>query len=56
MLLLKQNTTRKEQIDKSITKLDADNGEKYKVEAIWDSAIYAKKLKSHLLKLYYLVA
>lgn len=37
-------------------KLDADNDNReYKVEAIWDSAIYIKKSKNHLLKLYYLI-
>ena len=59
MLLLEQDTTRKEQIDKNATKLaklDAgkDNS-MYKVKAICNSAVYAKKSASHLSGLYYLV-
>ena len=57
MLLLEQNTTKKEQVEK-IPELDAnnDNSKKYKVETIWDSAVYINKLKSyHLPGLYYLV-
>ena len=34
-----------------------DNSGKYKVEAIWDSAVYARKLElGHLSSLYYLVS
>ena len=58
MSLLKQDTTRKKRIDKNnANKLDAcDNkGGEYKVEAIWDSAIYARESTEHLLGLYYLV-
>ena len=56
--LLEQNTTRKEQVDKNVTELEFNNGnsEAYEVEAIKDSAVYAKKLKGHLSSLYYLVA
>ena len=37
-------------------KFKANNNEKYKVEAIWDSAVYAKKLEiNYLLRLYYLL-
>ena len=36
--------------------LDTGNSKKYKVEAIWDSAIYAKESESHLPGLYYLGA
>ena len=56
--LLEQDTTRKGRVDKNATELDAgeDNGE-YKVEAIWDSAVYAKESESdHLPGLYYLVS
>ena len=54
---LEQGTTRKEQIEK-IPKLDAgNNGKEYKVEAIWDSAVYTiESESSHLQELYYLVA
>ena len=58
MLLLKQDTIRKKQVNKNITKLDADNNDnkKYKVKAIYNSIVYIKKLKSsHLLDLYYLL-
>ena len=45
-------------MDKDVTELefDADNSEEYKMEEIWDSAIYVRKLESHLLGLYYLIA
>ena len=54
MSLLKQDTTGKRQVDKNAIELDASNDKngEYKVEAIWDSAVYAKKLESgHLPKL-----
>ena len=36
--------------------LEAGNNDKYKVDGIWDNAIYARKLASRqLLELYYLV-
>ena len=54
--LLKQNTTRKEQVEK-IPKLDTgNNSREYKIEAIWNSAVYTKESKSHLPGFYYLVA
>ena len=59
MLLLEQDTTKKERVDENVTELefDAGNNEEYEVEAIWDSAVYAMKSKSgHLPDLYYLVA
>ena len=59
MSLLEQDPTRKEWVDENMTKLEFDGGnsEEYKVEAIWDSAVYAMKSESgHLLDLYYLVA
>ena len=59
MLLLEQDTPRKKQVDDNVIKLEFDisNSEEYKVEAIWDNAIYAIKLGSnHLLGLYYLMA
>ena len=53
-----QDTTKKERMDKNVTKLefDAGNSKVYKVEAIRESAVYAKELKGHLLSCYYLVA
>ena len=57
--LLEQDTTRKERVDKNLTELkfDTGNSEEYKVEAIWQSAVYAMKSElGHLLGLYYLVA
>ena len=59
MLLLKKNIIKKKQIDKNdIIKLDIDNNNsrKYKVKAIYNSAVYIKKLAGHLLGLYYLVS
>ena len=56
--LLQQDITKKERINKNMTELefDAGNSKKYKVKAIRDSVIYAKKLEGHLPSLYYLVA
>ena len=57
MLLLEQNTIKKERV-KKIPEFNAnDNNKKYKIEAIWDSMVYTMKLESgHLPELYYLVA
>ena len=56
--LLEQDTTRKERVDEKVTELDFEAGdsEEYKVEAIRDSAVYARESEGHLLGLYYLVA
>ena len=56
--LLEQGTTRKERVDENMTELEFDAGhsEEYEVEAIRDSAVYAKESESHLLGLYYLIA
>ena len=58
MSLLEPNTIKKEQVNKQVTELEleAGNSKKYKVEAIWDSAVYANEKKGHLPDLYYLVA
>ena len=59
MLLLEQDTTRKEWVDENVTELefDASNSKEYKVETIRDSAVYAMELElGHLPGLYYLVA
>ena len=57
--LVEQDITRKKRVDdKNVVELDAGNksGE-YQVEAIWDSAVYARKSKSSPLpSLYYLVS
>ena len=45
-------------MDENATQLEfkVNNNKKYKIESIWDSAVYAKKLEAgHLPKLYYLV-
>ena len=43
--------------DANATKLDANNSGEYEVEAIWDSAIYARDSESgHLSGFYYLVS
>ena len=60
MSLLEHNTTKKGRIDKNATELaelnaSKDSGE-YKVEAICDSAVHAKKSAGHLPGLYYLVS
>ena len=61
MSLLKKNTIKKKQIDENVTELAelnvGNNSGKYKLEAICNSAAYAKEVKSsYLLKLYYLVS
>ena len=44
-------------MDKNMTEFKAvGNNKKYKVEVIWNSAVYANKGKSHLSGLYYLIA
>ena len=55
--LLEQDTTKKERV-KKVPELDADNNSKeYKVEAIWDRAVYAMESElGHLPRLYYLIA
>ena len=59
--LLEQDTTKKGRVDENATelaKLDAgdDEGGEYKVEAICDSAIYARESAGYLPELYYLVS
>ena len=58
MSLLEQDTIKKGQVRKVVPKLDAGNkgSKEYKLEAIWDSAVYIREWKGHLLGLYYLVA
>ena len=46
ILLLEHDTTKKEWVDENVTKLDVGNSEKYKVEAIWDSVVYAEESES----------
>ena len=58
MLLLEQDTSKKDWLSKKVPELDVSNkdSEEYKVETSWDSAVYANKLQSnHLPVLYYLV-
>ena len=56
MSLIDQTTTKKRQIDKKITELEVGNSKEYKLETIWDNAVYAKNTKDQLPGLYYLVA
>ena len=60
MSLLEQDPKRKERVDdENKEELDVGKEEegKYKMEAIWDSAVYARESKSgHLPGLYYLVS
>ena len=59
MSLLEQDTTRKGRVDENdAAELDAgdDEGGEYKVEAIRDSAVYARESAGHLPGLYYLVS
>ena len=52
--LLEQDPTKKERMNENVTELkfDASNNEEYKVEVIWNSIVYAKKLEGHLPGLY----
>lgn len=61
MLLLKQDTIKKKQVNKLFAELElelkVDKNKKYKVEVIQNSEIYINKdAKSQLLKLYYLLS
>ena len=59
VLLQELDITRKGRVDKNAMKLDAGNDDsgEYEVEAIRDSAVYARELESgRLLGLYYLVS
>ena len=55
--LLEQDNTRKGRVKETQLKLDTGNSKEYKVEAIWDSAVYGRESKSgHLLEFYYLIS
>ena len=59
MSLLEQDTTTKRQMDEEVGQMEFDAGDnksgEYKVDAIWDNAIYARESESgHLPGLYYL--
>ena len=58
MSLLEQDIARMERVDEKIRELDAGDkdSEEYKMEAIWDSAVYTKESEGHLPGFYYLVA
>ena len=60
MSLLEQNTTRKEWINELFLEpepeFDAGDNKEYKIEAIIDSVVYAKKAEGHLPGLYHLVS
>ena len=58
VLLLEQDTTRKERVDENVTEFEAgSNDEEYEVEEIWDSAVYAKESTTgHLPGFYYLIS
>ena len=42
-------------MDENVTELDIGKSEKYKIMAIWDSAVFAKELEGHLSAFSYLV-
>lgn len=56
MLLLEQDTTKKKRVNKKLEiELKASDDIDYEVKAIWDSAVYTKKLvMGYLPGLYYL--
>ena len=54
--MLKQDITKKEQIDKNVIEFEAGNEKKYKMERIWNNVDYAKELTaSYLSSFYYLI-
>lgn len=58
VLLLKQNTTRKKQVEENVTQLEfrASDHEEYKIEGICNNIIFAKELEiGYLLVFYYLI-
>ena len=59
MSLLEQDITRKGRINEQLLEpapeFDAGANKEYEVEAIIDSAVYAKEVERHLPSLYYLV-
>ena len=59
--LLEQDITKKGRVDEEVRQMefdtDNDDSGEYKVEAIWDSVVYARESESgHLPGLYYLVS
>ena len=42
-------------MDKKVTELKAGNSKEYKVDKIWNSAVYANEAEGYLPGLYYLV-
>ena len=56
--MLKQNITRKGRINEfaEVPEFEPGNNKEYKMKAIQDSAVYAKKKDRHLLGLYYLIS
>ena len=54
--LLKQDITRKEQVEKIPEWSANDNSEEYEVEAIWDNAVDVRESQGHLPRLYFLIA
>ena len=57
MSLLEQNITKKWRMNKfvEVPKFELGNDKEYQMEAIWDSAVYAKEADKYLPGLYYLV-
>ena len=55
MSLLEQDTIKKERVEKVPEYNAGDNSKKYKIEAIRDSAVYARETEGYLPGLDYLV-
>ena len=57
---MEQNTTRKRRVDEEVRQMEfntGDDGEEYKIKAIWNSAVYAKESElGHLPGFYYLIS
>ena len=55
MSLLEQDIIIKKRAKKVLKLNTGNNSKEYKIDAIWDNAVYAKKWEGYLSGLYYLV-
>ena len=53
--LLEQDIIKKGQVNKMQLEFEAGDKKEYKIDGIWNSAVYAKEWAGQLPKLYYLV-
>lgn len=47
---------KKKQVNENIIEFNVDNDKKYRIEIIWNSVVYAKKLEiDYILRFYYYI-